>query len=225
MKAKISRPVPNGPMNSLTSVVRLVDQRLLIDDLGVVGEHLGDPLLDGGDVLTLGDADVDGVVDALGAEHLGGGRRVPQGERGAAERVAVAEADRARERERVRTGRRDDVDRVADLEVVVVGRVLVDRHLVRAARRGAVTELDRAVGVGAVPRGAEHRRPAGGDRLAVGVDDLGAALQPPVARSTPGTAATVSTSSAGTGSRVPVSLLRRTPARCAPAGRCSGRRR
>ncbi len=149
----------------------------MIDDLGVVGEHLGDLLLDSGDVLTVGDADVDRVVDALGAEHLGGGRRIPQGERGAAERVAVAESDRAGEGERVRTRGGDDVDRIADLEVVVVGRVLVDGDLVGSARRGALAELDRAAGVGAIPRGAEHRCPAGGDRLAVGVDDLGAALQ------------------------------------------------
>ena len=111
MKAKISSPVPIGPMNSLTLVVRLVDQRLLIDDLDVVGHLLGDALLDGGDVLALGDADVDGVVDALGAEHGGRRRRVPQGERGAAEAVGVAEADGSRQRERVPAGRRDDVDR------------------------------------------------------------------------------------------------------------------
>ena len=101
MKAKISSPVPNGPMNSLTLSFDSSMQRLLIDDLGVVGEHLGDLLLDGGDVLAVGDADVDGVEVALGAEHAGGRRRVPQGERRAAEAVAVAEADGSGEGERV----------------------------------------------------------------------------------------------------------------------------
>jgi hypothetical protein len=77
----------------------------------------------------------------------------------------------------VPAGRRDHVDAVADVDVVVVRRVPVDRHLIRTCRRFAIEQTDRVVGIAAVPRGAEHRRPAGGDGVAVAVDDLGASLQ------------------------------------------------
>ena len=107
------------------------------------------------------------------------GRRrwVPQGERGAAETVAVAEPDGRREGERVAAGRRHDVDLIADFEVVVVGGVLVEGHLVGTDRSFSVEQANGFVRIGAVPRGAEHRRPAGRHGFALLVDDLSGALQ------------------------------------------------
>ena len=174
------QPGADRPDELVDGAVRLVDECFLVDDLDVVGEDLGDALLHGGDVFAVGDADLDGVDDALGAEDLGGRRRVPQGERRPAEAVAVLEADGPGEREGVAAGGGDDTDFVADLEVVVVGGVLVDGHLIGSARSGALAYLDRVVLVAAVPGRAEHRRPAGRDDLAVAVDDLSAALQRPV---------------------------------------------
>ena len=159
------------------AAVRLVDQRLLVDDLGVGGEYLGDLLLDGSDVFAIGDADVDGVELAFGPQYLGGRRWVPQGERGSAETVAVAEPDGRRKGERVAAGRRHDVDLVADFEVVVVGGVLVEGHLVGSDRSFTIEQANRLVRIGAVPRGSEHRRPAGCHGVALLVDDLRGALQ------------------------------------------------
>ena len=177
MKAKINRPVPIGPMNSPTLLFDSSTNVSWSTTSVFVGEYLGDLLLDGGDVFAISDADVDGVELAFGPQHLGGRRWVPQGERGAAEAVAVAEPDGRGEGERVAAGRRHDVDLIADLEVVVVGRVLVEGHLVRTDRSFAIEQANRFVRIGAVPRGSEHWRPAGCHGFALLVDDLGGALQ------------------------------------------------
>ena len=67
-----------------------------------------------------------------GAEDVGGGLRVPRGERRAGEPVAVTEPDEGGDRELVAAGVGEHGDRVADFEVLAIGGRLVDRHLVGA---------------------------------------------------------------------------------------------
>ena len=128
---------PEGVDEHADVGLALGDQHVAGDDLRAGRQDLLDPALHGGDVLTLGDGDVDAIEGVTGAEHLGGRRDVPGGQRGAGEAVAVAEADEGRDRELVGARVGDHVDRVADDEVLAIGRGLVDGHLVGALRRRA----------------------------------------------------------------------------------------
>ena len=71
-------------------------------------------------------------------EHLLRGRRVERGERRTRQVVGLAEAQRARDRELLRRSLEQDLDRVADGEVVLLGRRRVDGDLRRAGRRVAL---------------------------------------------------------------------------------------
>ncbi len=91
----------------------------------------------GTDVAVVGD-DVDLVELPVLVEHLLRGRRVERGERRTRQVVGLAEAQRAGDRELLRRSLEQDRDRVADGEVVLLGRRRVDGDLRGAGRRVAL---------------------------------------------------------------------------------------
>ena len=110
---------------------RLLVERVARDHLDVVGQGLFERLLHGVDVGAVGDSQIDGVVDAFGTEHLGGGVEVEHRHTRPTEAVGGPEADQADDRERVQAGGRDDRDRVTDGDVLLLGGGLVDDGLGR----------------------------------------------------------------------------------------------
>src|SRR5207248_5473244 len=99
---------------------------------------------------------------------------VEDGDRRAADGLHPRELDDSRDAERVLRAARGHADRVAELEVPLPGRALVDRDLLRRRGPPARCELQRVEALLAVRihPGREVRRAAARDRLAVLVDQL-----------------------------------------------------
>ncbi len=171
MKAKISRPVPNAPMNSLTSSALSSATCSPVIDLGARREHLLDRRLHGRHVGALDERDVDRVDLAVGAEPFHRRVEVEGDDRRAAEAVGVAEPDEGGERAGVLAGVGQVRHLVADVEVLHVGGGLVDGELVEPDRRRAVLDRDAGEAVVAHPRHAD-RGTGGRDGVAVGIDEL-----------------------------------------------------
>ena len=111
-------------------------------------------------------------VEAGLAEHAAGRLDVEERDRGAAEAVDVAELDDPGQLVAAHRALTGDLDRVADVEVLLVGGARVDHDLARAGGPVAVDELERVEAlVGRVDAEAEGRVVAL-DRLALPVEDL-----------------------------------------------------
>ncbi len=149
MNAKINRPWPNAPMNSLTpsafssaTCSPVMTSRPSGRTSSIAAPH------DGG-VGALVERDVDRIDLAVGAEVVERRVEVEGDERGAAETVGVAEADRRGDRALEAPGVGDIGHLVTDVETGPIGRRLVDRQLVGPDRWLSVLERDAGeVGLG-----------------------------------------------------------------------------
>jgi len=160
----------------------LVGDLLARDHLDPAGHRAGDaiPEIEGGD--TLGGLGVDGVVAPDLAEDPLRSADVEGGERGAGQVVGRAEPGGAHDGELLRRALEENLDLVAESELVLLGRQHVDDDLARPLGLPSRPEAQGGqVGCGC-PVETEGGGPGGGDRLPCLVDQLGVAADRPLGR-------------------------------------------